>query len=74
MQSHITLIVPHDDGHEPTAPVVELHRGHDREVRIWFHEADDERVVLTGCPECLVWQLRTTAERIADALKRDDWS
>jgi phosphoserine phosphatase len=68
MHSHIRLLLPHEEDHEPTPPVVTRARPGDREVEVWFRESDDERAVLSGCPECLARHLRDTASRIEATL------
>ena len=73
MHSRITLILAHHDHHAPLQPVVELHRGTDREARVAFHEADDESSELVGCPECVVALLRATAEAIEQQLTEERW-
>jgi hypothetical protein len=73
VHSRITLILWHHDDHAPLRPVVELHRGADREARICFHEADDESSELVGCPECVVALLRATVDEIERQLTEDRW-
>ncbi len=68
MHSHIRLLLPHEENHAPTPPVVTRARPGDREVEVWFRESDDERAVLSGCPECLARHLRDTASRIEATL------
>lgn len=83
MQSHVYLLLPHERGHHSQPPVVEITRAAEdeplsgmgpaevraeQEAVVWFREADDERLVLRGCPQCLVNKLRATADRIEAAL------
>ena len=73
MHSHITLILPHHEGHRPPPPIATLRDGTDREAQITFREADDECAELVGCPECLSAFLRVTADAIDGALREGRW-
>lgn len=73
VHSHITLVLGHEEDHDHPLPLVELHRGGDREARISFRESDEESTRLFGCPECVANLLRGTANLIEDMIHHDRW-
>ena len=73
MHSQITLMIPHQVGHRPPPPVVELHDGPDREACVFLREADDDVVQVVGCPECLSAYLHLAAELVDAQLQGGTW-
>lgn len=73
MHSRITLILEHHEGHHIPRPTAELYRTPDREVQVWFREADDESSALVGCPECVLELLRGAVASIEDQMAQGRW-
>lgn len=73
MHSRITLVVDHHQDHDVPVPTVEFYRTPEREVQLWFREADDETSAMVGCPECVLALLRQTAAAIEAKLDKGEW-
>ena len=73
MHSRITLILEHHEGHHIPRPTAELYRTPEREVQVWFREADDESSALVGCPECVLDLLRGAVASIEEQMADGRW-
>ena len=70
MHSCITLLVDHQYGHIPPLPVIERPADRGGEVRIWFHDDGEDRIVVVGCMRCLAGQFRQLADALEEASDR----